>query len=101
MQEGVKLGRERVGEGLGGGVTHTLEVHGFHRFVHAFDYARHVACHLAHRHGRLDAARYGVQAAREAQQVQRLALLADRVGGVYPCAVVVALLQRLRTLHIL
>lgn len=100
MQEGVKLGRERVGEGLGG-VTHTLEVHGFHRFVHAFDYARHVACYLAHRYGRLDAASYGVQAAREAQQVQRLALLADCVGGVYPCAVVVALLQRLRTLHIL
>ena len=50
-----------------GGKTDTLEVHGFHRFVHAFDDARHVTRHLPHRNGRLDPARYCIDAAREAE----------------------------------
>ena len=82
--------KKRRGEG-----THALEVHRLHRFVHAFYDARHVPRHLPHRHGRLDPARDGVDAAREAEEVQRFALLADRVGGVYPCPVVVTLLERL------
>lgn len=77
--------------------THALEVHCLHRFVHAFYDARHVPRHLSHRHGRLDPARDGVDAAREAEEVQRFALLADRIGGVYPRPVVVALLERLHT----
>ena len=76
--------------------THALEVHALHRLVHALHDARHVARHLAHRDGGLHAARDRVDAAREAQEVQRLALLPDRVRGVYPRAVVVALLERLR-----
>jgi len=76
-------------------MTHALEVHRLHRFVHAFYDARHVPRHLPHRHGRLDPARDGVDAACEAEEVQRFALLADRVGGVYPCPVVVTLLERL------
>ena len=75
--------------------TNAFEVHGFHRFVHAFDDARHVPCHLSHRSSRLHSARYGVNTAGESEQVERFALFADRIGGVYPCAVVVALLQRL------
>jgi len=77
--------KKRRGEG-----THALEVHRLHRFVHAFYDARHVPRHLSHRHGRLDPAR-------EAEEVQRFALLADRVGGIYPYPVVVALLERLHT----
>jgi hypothetical protein len=77
----------------GGKGTHALEVHRFHRFVHAFDDARHVPCHLSHCRGRLDSACDGVDAACEAEQVQRFALFADRIGGVYPRAVVVALLE--------
>jgi hypothetical protein len=52
--------------------------------------------HLSHRHGRLDPARYRINAAREAEQVERLALLSDCVRGVYPRAIIVTLLQRLR-----
>jgi len=48
---------------------------------------------VPHRHDRLDPARDGVDAARESEEVQRLALLADSVGRVYARAVVVALLQ--------
>jgi len=81
----------------GRGETHALEVHRLHGFVHAFYYARHVPRHLSHRHGRLDTARDRVDPACEAKEVQRLALLADRVGGVYPRAVGVALLERLHT----
>ena len=61
-----------LGEDLGGGKgrdTYALEVHRFHRFVHAFDDARHVPRHLSHRRGRLDSARDGVDAACEAEQV--------------------------------
>ena len=73
--------------------TYALEVHRLHGFVHAFYDARHIPRHLSHRHGRLDPARDGVEAAREAEEVQRFALLADRIGCVYPCAVVVTLLK--------
>jgi len=76
-------------------MTHALEVHRLHCFVHALDDARHVPRYLPHRHGRLDAARDGVEAACEAEQVKRLALLADRIGSVDPRAIIVALLQRL------
>ena len=87
--EGKEGGKGREGE------TNALEVHGFHRFVHAFDYACHVARHLSHRGGCFHSARYGVDPAGESEQVERFALFADRVGGVYPCSIVVALLQRL------
>ena len=66
--------------------THALLVHRLHRFVHAFHDARHVPRHLAHRHGRLDPAR-------EAEEVQRLVPLADRVRCIYPSSVIVALLK--------
>jgi len=75
--------------------THVLEVHHLHRLVHGLDDAPHVPSRLPHRHGRLDAAGDGVDAAGEAEQVERLALLADRIGSVDPRAVIVALLQRL------
>jgi hypothetical protein len=75
--------------------THALEVHRLHGFVHAFNDASHVPRHLPHRHGRLDTARDRVDPACEAEEVQGFALLADGVGGVYPRAVVVALLERL------
>ena len=75
--------------------THALEVHRLHRFVHAPHDARYVPRHLSHRHGRLDQARGGADAARETEEVQQLALLVDRVGCVYPSPVVVALLERL------
>jgi hypothetical protein len=87
--------KESGGKGKGG-KTYALEVHGLHGFVHALYDARHVTRHLSHRHGRLDSARYGVDAAREAEEVQRLALLPDRIRGVYSRAVVIALLERLR-----
>jgi hypothetical protein len=85
--------RERDGTGRDG--TNALEVHGFHCFVHAFDYACHVSRHLSHRSGCLHSARYGVDPAGESEQVERFGLFADRIGGVYPRAIVVALLQRL------
>lgn len=73
--------------------THALEVHRLHRFVHPFHDACHVPRHLSHRHGRLDPARDGVDAAREAEEVQRFALLADRIGCVYARPVVFTLLE--------
>src|SRR5258708_17438483 len=88
----------RVGEGeerRGKGGAHTFEVHGFHGLVHAFDDARHIPCHLSHRSRSLHSARYCIDPAGKSEQVKRFALFADRVGGVYPCAVVVALLQSL------
>ena len=51
----------------------------------------HTACDLAHRHGRFDPARHGIDAATEAQQIQRLVLLADRVGRVYACTFAIPL----------
>jgi hypothetical protein len=50
---------------------------------------------LSHRGGRFHSARYGVDPAGESEQVERFALFADRIGSVYPCAIVVTLLQRL------
>lgn len=50
---------------------------------------------LSHRDGCFDPGRDGVYSAAEAQEVERLVLLADRVGGVDLCAFGIALLQRL------
>ena len=76
--------------------THPLEVHTLHRLVHALHHGRHVPGHLPHGHGGLDPAGDRVDPACEAQEVQGLVLLPDRVRGVYPRAIVVALLQSLR-----
>jgi hypothetical protein len=59
-----------------------LEVHGFHHFVHAFDYARHASRHLSRCNGLLDPARYGIDAARKAEPVERLSLLSDCIRGI-------------------
>jgi hypothetical protein len=76
--------------------THAFEVHALHRLVHAAHDGRHVARDLAHRHRGLDAACDRGEPAREPQQVQRLALLANRIRRVDPRAVRIALLQCLR-----
>ena len=75
---------------------HPLEVHILHCLVHSFDYRRHVSRHLAHRHCCLDAARDSVHATGEAEEIEGLGLLPDRIRGVYPCSVSVSLLQCLR-----
>ena len=87
---------KRGGREGGRGETHALEVHRLHRLIHTLHHARHVPRYLPHRHGRLYAACDGVEAAREAEEVERFALLADRIRGVDTRAVVVALLQCLR-----
>ena len=87
-----------VGDGRwdAGRGTHPLEVHALHRLVHALHHGRHVPRHLPHGHGGLDPAGNRVDPACEAQEVQGLVLLPDGVRGVYPRAIVVALLQSLR-----
>lgn len=70
-----------------------VDVHAVHGLVHALHDGGHVACYLTHRHRGLDAATDGVDAAREPEQVERLALLPDGVLRVYARAVCVALLQ--------
>ena len=49
----------------------------------------------SHRHCRLNPARHGINSGREPQQVESLVLLPDRIRGIYPCTVRVALLERL------
>ena len=69
----------------------SFQVHGLHSAIEATNDVGHTACDLAHRHGRFDPARHGIDAATEAQQIQRLVLLADRVGRVYACAFAIPL----------
>lgn len=80
---------------MGAQCAHPLEVHALHGPVHAFDHRRQVARHLSHRDRCLDPASDSVDATRKAEQVQGLVLLADRIRRIYPCAFVVALLERL------
>ncbi len=57
------------------GKTYPLEVHAFHGFIHASDDGGHVASHLSHRYGRFHAAGDGVYPTREAEEIERFALL--------------------------
>ena len=74
-------------------MTYLFQVHALHGSVHPFDYRSHAARDLSHRDRGLDPARDGIDTASQTKQIQRFRLLPDRVGSVYPCAVVVASLE--------
>ena len=80
MSEGWGGGGE--GDGGGGGWAHLFQIHGFHGAFHPAHDAGHAARYLPHRHGGLDPAGDGVDPRAEAEEVEFLVLLADRVLGV-------------------
>ena len=114
---GLVSGVEReCNELWGGWETHPLEVHRLHGLVHpthdrghipgnlpmnhasAQRHYKHVSggkAHRSHRHRCLNPAGHGVNPRRKPEQVEGLVLLPDRIRGVYPCTVRVALLERL------
>jgi hypothetical protein len=75
--------------------THPLQVHALHRFVHALDDAAHAVCDCPHCHGSFNATRHCVNARRQAEEVETLGLLPDRVLGIDARTLGVALLERL------
>jgi hypothetical protein len=77
------------------GICYLFEIHALHGGIHAFDYVCHTARYLPHRHRRLYTRAHGVYSGREAEEVEVLVLLADRILGVDFGDVGVVLLDRL------
>ena len=78
-------------------VSYLLQIHTLHRRIHALDHIRHAARDLPHRHRRLYFGAHGIYSRREAQKVEVLVLLANRILGVDFGDVGVVLLDRLES----
>lgn len=59
-----------------------FQIHTLHRLIHPFDYIRHAARDLSHRHRCLDFRAHGVDSRCQAEEVEVLVLLADGILGV-------------------